>query len=198
MSPKPATRKAVKRNWNRIRAMSHPVRAQALRLLVERGKMSPKEIADEIGEATPNVSYHCRQLVVYDCAEMVEERPVPGKGAVEHFYIATDRHFLGTEDWDAVDPMVGEGIIDENAKAIFGDYSASRTAGIIGSDSEFHLTRTPLILDDQGVKESLENSERWRLEQSEIEARSAARRAESGEPGTPVSSSLAFFKMPRV
>lgn len=196
MASEHATAKETKYNWNRARAMEHPVRAQALRLLVERGKMSPKEIAETINELTPTVSYHCRQLVVYDCAEMVEERRVEGKGALEHFYIATERHLLDAAEWDEIDPLAGEGFLHEIMRMIIGDYEASRAAKIVGSDSDFHLTRTPQILDEQGVKESIENSERWRLEQSEIEARSAARRGESGESGIPVSSSLVFFKMP--
>jgi DNA-binding transcriptional ArsR family regulator len=197
MPKKLAGQKAVQRGRNRSVAMSHPVRAQALRLLVERGEMSPKEIANEIGEEVPNVSYHLRRLVDLDCAEMVRIVPVEGKGAVEHFYVATERHMVDTEDWDELEPMVGEDILDEIMQKFLDDFVASRKAGIIGADSDFHLSRTPLLLDEQGVKEAMENSERWRLEQSEIEARSAARRAKSGEAAVPVSSSLAFYKVPR-
>lgn len=185
------------KQWRRARALEHPVRAQALRLLVERGKMSPKQIADEIEERTPEVSYHCKQLVAYDCAELVEERRVEGKGAVEHFYIATERPHLDAADWDEMDPLAGEGFLHEIMAAMIGDYEASIGAGILGSDPDFHLTRTPMFFDRQGVEESLKNCERWLLEQSQIEARSAARRDRSGEPAIPVSSSLAFFKMAR-
>ncbi|HEX8751846.1 MAG TPA: helix-turn-helix domain-containing protein [Solirubrobacterales bacterium] len=187
----------TKRNRNQIRAMSHPVRAQALRLLVERGKLSPAEIGREIGVETGKVSYHCQQLVAYDCAELVETRQVEGKGAVEHFYLATARHILETADWDALNPEMGEAVLNEIMRTIFDDYEASNAEGVIGSDSLFHLSQTPMILDREGVKEAMENSERWRLEQSEIEARSTARRHQSGEKGIHVSSSLAFFKMPR-
>lgn len=177
--------------------MSHPTRANALRLLIERGEMSPKEIAAEIGETISNVSYHCRRLVKLDCAECVREERVPGKGAVQHFYIATDRHLLTDEDWGAMDPIVGRGILEDITDKIFDDYSTSISKGILGGDEKFHLTRTPLVLDEEGIGEALRNSERWRLEQSEIERRSAERRSETDAPGISVSSSLAFFKMPR-
>lgn len=197
MPPKHATIQET-RQWNRARAIEHPVRAQALRLLVERGKkMSPKEIAERIGEVTPTVSYHCKQLVAYDCAEMVEERRVEGKGAIEHFYIATERHLLDAADWNEISSSAGEVFLHEIMREIIGDYEASAAAKIIGADADFHLTRTPMFLDQQGMREALENCERWRLEQSQIEARSAARRAEAGEPGIPVSSSLAFFRVPK-
>lgn len=198
MPAKLASRKAAQRGRNRIEAMSHPIRAQALRLLAERGgEMRPTDIANEIGEAVHNVSYHLRRLVELDCAEMVREKRVEGKGAVEHFYVATERAYLDTEDWDDFDPMVGEGILDEAMQKFVDDYVASRKAGIVGSDGQFHITRTPLLLDEQGVRESMENCERWRLAQSEIEARCAARRAKSGVAAIPVSSSLAVYKMPR-
>jgi hypothetical protein len=128
---------------------------------------------------------------------MVREQTVEGKGAVEHFYVATERPFLDREEWNDIDLIVGEDILDEAMQRVFDDYVASRKAGIIGSDGDFHITRGPLLLDEQGIQEAMENCERWRLAQSEIEARSAARRAESGESAIPVSSSLAFYKVPR-
>lgn len=197
MRPKLADGKRSKHAQNRVKAMSHPIRIQALRMLSDRGELRPADIAKEIGEPTPTVSHHLKRLVELDCAELTRERQVKGKGAVEHFYVATERAFLDTDDWDQFDPLMGEGLIDEAMQKLADDYAASRRAGIVGSDAEFHITRTPLLLDEQGVQESMENCEEWRLRQSEIEAKSAARRAESGEPATPVSSSLAFFKMPR-
>jgi DNA-binding transcriptional ArsR family regulator len=192
-----AGRGAAKRSRNHIRALSHPLRARVLRLLVERGKMSPAEIGREIGEASDRVSYHCRQLVAYDCAEMVEEKRVVGKGAVEHFYIATRRTVLKEEDWNGLGRAMGQAFINEAIALIVEDYEASRASDMAGSDASFHIGRTPMVLDGQGIREALDNCERWRLEQAEIELRSAARRSESKEHGTHVSSSLAFFKMPK-
>ena len=192
----PASWKKMKRNLNLIKALEHPIRAQAFRLLVERGKMSPAEIGREIGERTDKVSHHCKQLVAYDCARMVEEKRVEGKGAVEHFYVATRRTILDAADWDTMDPAMGEAVLNEILMKIVDDYEASIAARLVGSDGKFHISRSLLILDELGIEEAMENSERWRLEQSEIEARSAQRRIESGAPGTPVSSSLTFFKMP--
>lgn len=67
------------------RALSHPLRAQALAILVER-TASPKEIADELDETLPNVSYHVRALEDLGLIELVEEEPV--RGSVAHFYRA--------------------------------------------------------------------------------------------------------------
>jgi DNA-binding transcriptional ArsR family regulator len=190
MSTKTQRRKATE---NRIKAMSHPLRASILRLLTER-TASPAEMARELDEELSNVSYHTKQLVEFECAELVSTRPV--RGALEHFYRATERHLIDTEEWDELDPVVAEGLLCEIVQKILDEFVASARAKLIGGDKDFHLTRTPLVLDQEGLQETLEAHERARLEILEIEARSAARMVESGEEGTNVSSSQGCFKVP--
>lgn len=180
---------------NRLKALSHPLRAKCLRLLIERGEMSPSEVTRELGEDNlSDVSYHMKRLAALDCAEVVRTRPV--RGALEHFYVATNRHLIDTAEWEDLDPLVAEDLVCEYMQRILDDFVISRKAGVVGGDKDFHITRTPMILDAEGLQEGMEVSERWRLEMVEVERRSAERRAESGEPGIPVSSSLAYFKMP--
>jgi DNA-binding transcriptional ArsR family regulator len=190
MSTKTQRRKATE---NRIKAMSHPLRASILRILVER-TASPAEMARELDEELSNVSYHTKQLVGFECAELVSTRPV--RGALEHFYRATERHLIDTEEWEELDPLVAEGILCEIFQKMLDDFVASARAQVIGGDKDFHLTRTPLVLDQEGLQEALEAHEKARLEILEIEARSAARMVKSGEHGTNVSSSQGLFKMP--
>lgn len=190
MSTKSQRRKATE---NRIKAMSHPLRASILRILADR-TASPAEMARELDEELSNVSYHTKQLVGFDCAELVSTRPV--RGALEHFYRATERHLIDTEEWEELDPLVAEGILGEIMQKMIDDFVASAKARLIGGDKDFHLTRTPLVFDAEGLEEALEVEERARLELLEVEARSAARMVESGEEGTNVSSSLSLFKMP--
>jgi hypothetical protein len=191
MSTKTQRRKATQ---NRIKAMSHPLRASVLRLLTER-TASPAEMARELDEELSNVSYHTKQLVEFECAELVSTRPV--RGALEHFYRATERHLIDTEEWDELDPLVAEDILCDIVQRSLDDFVASRRAEVIGADEHFHLTRTLLVLDEEGMQEAMEAHERARLEIVEIEARSAARMIESGEEGTNVSSSQGCFKLPR-
>ncbi len=190
MSTKTQRRKATE---NRIKAMSHPLRASILRILTER-TASPAEMARDLDEELSNVSYHTKQLVGFDCAELVSTRPV--RGALEHFYRATERHLVDTEEWDELDPLVAEDLVCEFMQKILDDFVASARAGIIGADADFHLTRTLLVLDKEGLQEALEVHEKARLELVEVEARSAARMVESGEKGTNVSSSQGVFKLP--
>lgn len=173
--------------------MNHPLRAQILRILVER-TASPAEMARELDEELSNVSYHTKQLVGFECAELVSTRPV--RGALEHFYRATERHLIDTEEWDELDPIIAEDLVCEFMQKILDDFVVSARARLIGGDKDFHLTRTPLVLDQEGLQEALEAHERLRLEVLEIEARSAERMVGSGEQGTHVSSSQGCFKTP--
>ncbi|HEY6729742.1 MAG TPA: helix-turn-helix domain-containing protein [Solirubrobacterales bacterium] len=190
MSTKTQRRKATE---SRIKAMSHPLRASILRILTER-TASPAEMARELDEELSNVSYHTKQLVEFECAELVSTRPV--RGALEHFYRATERHLVDTEDWEELDPVIAEDLVCEFMQLILDDFVASARAGIIGSNENFHLTRTRIVLDEEGMKEALEAHERMRLEIVEIETRSAARMLASGEKGANVSTSQGCFELP--
>jgi hypothetical protein len=158
--------------------------------------MSPAEVARELETDVPTISYHVRKLSEYDCVEEVESRPV--RGVVEHFYRATDSPTVDIEEWAELadqDPGIAEVLTDEFMQFIVDDFTASRRAGIVGRDEKFWVTRTPHVLDDEGLDEALEAAEAYEAKMTEIAARSAAR-LESEDPGIPVSSSIALFKMP--
>jgi DNA-binding transcriptional ArsR family regulator len=180
---------------NRLKAMSHPLRARILRLLVERGTASPAELARALGAELSDVSYHVRRLEKLECAELVRTRLV--RGAVEHFYRALELHMIDSDEWEQLDPMMADDLVCDFMQKIVDDFVASRKADIVGSDQHFHITRTPMILDEEGFQKGMEAYERCRLEMSEIEAESAERLAVSGAAGIPASSGFAFFKMPR-
>lgn len=191
MSTKAERRKAAE---SRIKAMSHPLRAAILRILADR-TASPAEMARELDEELSNVSYHTKQLVEFECAELVSTRPV--RGALEHFYRGTERHLIDTDEWEDLDPVMAEDIVCETQQKMLDDFVASVRGRLIGMDKDFHQTRTPLVLDAEGLQEALDLHERTRLEVIEIAARSASRLVESGEEGINVSSLQACFKTPR-
>lgn len=190
MSSKTQRKKATQ---NRIKAMSHPLRAALLAILAER-TCSPAEMARELDEDLSNVSYHTKQLVELECAELVSTRPV--RGALEHFYRGIERHLIDKEEWEDLDPVMAENNLSEVMQLILDNFVAALRARTIGGDPQFHLTRTPLVVDQEGLKEALKAHERARLEMLEIADRSAGRMIESGEEGINVSSSQACFKMP--
>lgn len=191
MSTKVEHQKAAR---NRIKAMNHPLRAAVLGILAER-TCSPAELARELDEDLSNVSYHTKQLVELECAELVSTRPV--RGALEHFYRGTERHLLDTEEWEDLDPVVAENLVSETMQKMLDNFVTAAQAKTFSRDAEFHLTRTPLVFDQQGLEEALKAHERTRQELLEIASRSTARMVGSGEEGINVSSSQACFKMPK-
>jgi DNA-binding transcriptional ArsR family regulator len=190
MATKTQRRKAAE---NRIKAIGHPLRAEVLRILTER-TASPAEMARELDEELSNVSYHTKQLVEFECAELVSTRPV--RGALEHFYRATERPLIDIEEWEELDPVMAENMICESVQKTLDDFVAAARAQTIGSDENFHLTRTPLLLYEEGLQEALEAHERARVEILEIQSRSAQRMVESGEKGIHISTSQGCFRMP--
>lgn len=192
MATKTERRDAIQ---NRLIAMSHPLRASVLTMLTER-TASPKEIADQLGEPIPNVSHHAKRLVQLGCAELIDKRQV--RGAIEHFYRATDRALVDTGEWNELHPLAAENFVCDIMQSSVDDFTSSVRAKMIGANERFHLTRTRLLLDEEGVGEALEIQERARLEIVEAQARAADRLAQSGEQAMHVSSLLGCFEVPPV
>lgn len=197
---------------NRIKAMSHPLRAEAFRVIrnhARKGPVSPTEVARELEADTKEVSHHIRQLEAFNCVEEVASRKV--RGVVETFFRPTDKHMIDTEEWGelvAAEPAMAEFLVDEFMQAIVddftevlrgvvADFTGSRRADIVGLDEEFFITRTPLLFDPEGVREALQASANYENEMLEIADRSLDRHANHGTEEIPVSSSIAFFKMPK-
>ncbi len=182
--------------YDRLKAMQHPLRAKCLRRLVESGPFSPAQLAREMGEDFQQVNYHMKRLELYGCAEIVTTRPV--RGAIEHFYAATERHLLDMEEWARMveeAPEVGEAIIDDIVQRVLDDYTSSRLAGVVGSDEYFHIARTPRQLDQRGLEEMLELAERVRGIGNEIEQRALKRANDSGCGLSAVSETHLIFKV---
>jgi DNA-binding transcriptional ArsR family regulator len=162
------------------KALSHPLRAHVLTILNER-VASPNQIAGELEEPLGNVSYHVKTLAEMGCIELVSTRP--RRGAIEHFYRAVVRPFFSDKDWKRLPPSARQGISDATLQLIWEDASDALTAGTFDQRSDRHLSRSPLVLDQQGWKDVnqllLETMDRV----MEIEAESAKRLASDGEGG---------------
>jgi hypothetical protein len=181
---------------NRLTAMQHPLRGELLRLLLDRGPASPVQLARIVSEDTSNVAHHMKRLAELDCAELVETRQV--RGATEHIYRATERSLVSLEEWEELGPAEKHWFVAEIFQQIVDDFVASEKAQVVGADKDLHLTRTPLMVDAQGLQEGMEIFEAARMAMAEVAARSAERSAASGQDQSfPISSSLALFRMPR-
>src|SRR5918999_5879495 len=112
------------------KALSHPMRARILMILNER-VASPNEIADEIGERLPNVSYHVRALLDLECIELVDT--AQRRGAIEHYYRAVVRPFFSDRDWKRLPRSGRQAISDAALRIIWEDVAAAIEAGTFES-----------------------------------------------------------------
>jgi DNA-binding transcriptional ArsR family regulator len=162
------------------KALSHPLRAHVLSILNER-VASPNQIANELGEPLGNVSYHVKTLAEMGCIELVNTEP--RRGAIEHFYRAVVRPFFSDNDWKRLPPSARQGISDSTLQLIWEDTSEALNAGTFDRRTDRHLSRSRLVLDEQGWEKVngllLDTMNRV----VDIEAESAKRRAKEGGDG---------------
>jgi hypothetical protein len=183
----------------RLLAYAHPLREKIFTILTERSA-SPAEMTRELGlerKDLSNVNHHTKRLVELDCAEIVDERKVGT--LTEKVYKATDRALVETGEWEKLleeNPGFAARQLARAMQVQLDDFLLAQSAGTIGQDGDFHMSRTRRVLDAQGLVEGLELRERGRHGMDEIERASAERRSESGDDAIVVSDSLALFQVP--
>jgi len=175
------------------KAFAHPLRVQILIILNEK-IASPNMLAQQLDESLNLVAYHVRVLEKYDCIELVDTKQ--RRGATEHFYRATRRQFLSDDQWAQMPASLRPGMAAAVLKSIFEDIQAASKAGTLEEVDELHISRTPMVLDQQGWGDvsDLLNSSLDRL--LEIQAESSKRLAESKDEGTLAKVHLLHFKSP--
>src|SRR4051794_20565080 len=155
------------------KALAHPLRLQILELLQERDA-SPSELAKEIDAPLGNVSYHVRQLASFGLVKLVRE--TPRRGAVEHHYRAAARPRITDGAWDSMPEIVKQATVAATLDHIGREIKSAAEAG--GFDAaEVHVSRAPLMLDEQGRRELASLALELLDRTQQIEQASAARLA---------------------
>ena len=129
------------------KALAHPLRVRILTSL-HKGVSSPNQLSQELDEPLGNVSYHVKTLLEYDCVELVKTEP--RRGAVEHFYRATERTFFNDSEWEKIPASARKGISGSILETVGQDATEAMLAGTIDARTDSHVSRTPLTLDDKG------------------------------------------------
>jgi DNA-binding transcriptional ArsR family regulator len=176
-----------------VRAMGHQVRVQALIILNER-VASPNEISKELGESVGHVSYHIKVLKECECIELVDT--APRRGAMEHYYRATDRAFLNAREWAALPDSIRPGLSASGLKTVFNDAASALVAGTFDKRIDRHLSWTPMIVDEQGWDELKVGLGGMLEKVLEIQSSSAERLAKADAAGIPVTVTMMGFEAP--
>ncbi|HEX3737229.1 MAG TPA: winged helix-turn-helix domain-containing protein [Solirubrobacterales bacterium] len=175
------------------KALAHPLRVRILTSL-HRGISSPNQLSQELDEPLGNVSYHVKTLLEYGCVELVKTEP--RRGAVEHFYRATERAFFSDADWAKIPASARKGIDGVILEAIGQDATAAMTEGTIDSRTDTHISRTPLVLDEAGWTELGKLLGETLDQAMKIGEEAASRLADEGAEGIPTSLSILNFEVP--
>jgi DNA-binding transcriptional ArsR family regulator len=176
------------------KALSHPMRARILMILNER-VASPNEIAEDIDERLPNVSYHVRALLDLGCIELVDT--AQRRGAIEHYYRAVVRPFFSDSDWKRIPRSGRQAISDSILQIIWEDLSDSIKAGTFEGRTDRHLTHSRMLLDEEGWSELTKYLSGVLAEVEKIESRSKARLKKSADGAAiPTTFALMHFESP--
>lgn len=204
MTPKKAAAKSVKADAQKrrqrgtldqrlVRALGHPVRVQALNILNER-VASPNEISKELDQTVGHVSYHIKVLKECECIELVDT--APRRGAMEHYYRATDRAFLDIDEWAKLPASIRPGMSASAIKTILNDVSSALLSGTFDKRLDRHLSWTPMLVDEQGWEELKTGLHEMLEKVFEIQSSSAERLAAEDAAGIPVSVAMMGFEAP--
>lgn len=162
-----------------VKALSHPLRVQILRLLEDRD-MSPVEISGQLGLPVNRVSYHMRQLARFDLIKLA--KTTPRRGAVEHHYRLQARPRISDKAWGQVPEIVKQAMTGAAVEQILAHVHANAVSG--GFDrSDAHLSRSDVTLDARGWKEASEALTRTLKRLDQIHANSAQRLKKSNHEG---------------
>lgn len=183
-----------------FKVLSHPLRGHIF-LLLRESVAAPSELAKKLEEksvenvSVENVSYHCREMAKADVIELVGT----GRGrtgGLKHFYRATAKPVLDTEDWARIPKPVRELESSRSAELVVSDLSIAIKEATFDSHDARSLLRSPMVLDSQGIYESGEAMMEALDKHAEIQDRALARLVENGEEGINFHAILLGFPMP--
>jgi DNA-binding transcriptional ArsR family regulator len=162
-----------------VKALSHPLRLQILRLLEEKDG-SPVEIATTLGLPVNRVSYHMRQLARFGLIKLVKR--TPRRGAVEHHYRLQARPRISDKAWGEAPEIVKQAMAGAAVEQILAHvHSNAATGGFDRSDA--HLSRSDVTLDERGWTEVGQELLKTLKRIDEIHASSADRLKKSNHDG---------------
>jgi DNA-binding transcriptional ArsR family regulator len=173
--------------------ISSEITIKVLVALVERAA-SPKEVATALRLKVPTVSHHVKKLERMGLIELVEEREV--RGAVQHIYRAVIRPIVSDEEWEQLDIEERQRFSIWIVQMILVDAAKSFEVGLFDARLNNHLSRTPMVVDEQGVDEVAAIQTKALHDIIEVAAISADRMVRSREPGIDFIAAMMCFELP--
>lgn len=174
-----------------VRALAHPLRVQILEVLNER-VASPNELMELLAYPLGNVAYHTRVLEKCGCIELVgtERR----RGAVEHFFRAKPRSYIGHQDWRKVPRSVRNEVSGASIEAFIARAFDALEAGTIDDREDTTLSWMAMAVDEAGWEEATAVLAETRARLQLVHEQSQERLQRNGGKAMPVITGLAAFE----
>jgi len=133
-----------------VRSVAHPLRIKILEALTDH-VASPNVLADKLETDLSGVAYHTRELDRLGALELVDTGRV--RGAIEHFYKATPRAFVGDPQWRKVPPSLLSGVSAATLQTFLDKAIAALEAGTLDGRGDTVFRWMPISLDEEGWQE---------------------------------------------
>lgn len=133
-----------------VMAIAHPLRVKILEALTDH-IASPNALAERLNASLTGVAYHTRALDRLGALELVDT--ARRRGAIEHFYKATPRAFVGHPEWRKVPSSLLGGVSAATLQTFLDKALAALKAGTLDGRDDTVLRWMPLSLDEEGWKE---------------------------------------------
>ena len=172
-------------------ALAHPIRIEILMLLNE-AIYTPNELSQLIGKPLHTVNYHVSELADDGAIELARTENVGNW--TRHYYHAVKQPEVSEEEALKMTPQQRQVIAGVTLQCAMAEaMSALRAGNLVADPSNVFLSWRWFNVDREGQAEMMQELiESWQRIQ-EIEARSTARRADSGEEAvTMIAASLGF------
>ena len=139
-----------------------------------------------------NVAYHTRVLEKCGCIELVgtEQR----RGAVEHFFRAKPRSYIGHQDWRKVPRSVRSEVSGASFEAFLDRVIDALEAGTIDDREDTTLSWTTIAVDQLGWTQAAEVLEEAMARLQVVHEQSRARLEITGGDAMPVVTGVAAFE----
>ncbi|MGD9735652.1 MAG: ArsR/SmtB family transcription factor [Solirubrobacterales bacterium] len=174
-----------------VRALAHPLRVQILEVLNER-QASPNELMEILGYPLGNVAYHTRVLEKCGCIELIStERR---RGAIEHFFRAKPRSYIGHQDWRKVPRSIRSEVSGASLEAFVDRAIDALEAGTIDDREETTLSWTTMAVDELGWNQATEVLEEAMARLQAVHEQSRKRLELTGEEPIPIVTGVAAFE----
>lgn len=172
------------------KALEHPTRIAILNILWA-GPSSPARIQRQLENVSLNlVAHHVKVLKDLECIELVET--VTRRGAKERIYRTAGPVVIDDKAWEKITPKLRQPITASILRMISADLGRTLAAGRFDEIYDNHLSRTRLLLDQEGWAEVVGILERMLDELLHAGDKSKKRIESSGE--TPIPTLIAIIQ----